>query len=324
MKAMILAAGRGKRMRPLTDHTPKPLLMAGGKPLIVQHLERLARAGFRDLVINHAHLGERIETALGDGSRWGVRIAYSPEATALETGGGIFRALPLLGPEPFLVVNGDVWTDLDFSLLTLVAGKLAHLILVDNPPHHPRGDFHLAGGLVRAEPPLTVQAQDQDGQSASRPPMRAAARPVQRKADDRPPATPPATSGAGLARDIPVEAGPRLTFSGIGIYHPDLFRDCQPGAFPLAPLLRAAMAAGRITGQHYPGLWLDIGTPQRLSDLDALLRQGFDSLETSDSGAWTCPKPENHATTNPLITASIDPKPGPISVSGPGREAALG
>ena len=232
MKAMILAAGRGERMRPLTDHTPKPLLVAGGKPLIVHHLERLARTGFRDLVINHAHLGDRIEAALGDGSRWGVRITYSPEVTALETGGGIFRALPLLGPGPFLVVNGDVWTDLDFCRLALPPGNLAHLILIDNPPHHPQGDFHLADGQVRAASSLPDQ--------------------------------------------------PRLTFSGIGVYHPDLFQGCHPGAFPLAPLLRTAMAGERVTGEHYHGLWLDIGTPERLSDLDTLLRGRKDKQERKD------------------------------------------
>lgn len=226
MKAMILAAGRGERMRPLTDHTPKPLLVVGGKPLIVHHLERLAAAGFGDLVINHAHLGGQIETALGDGSRWGLRIRYSPEHTALETGGGIFRALPLLGPGPFLVVNGDVWTDLDFARLHLQPGTLSHLVLVDNPGHHPRGDFLLEAGLVRAE-----GASSDPGPSAS-----------------------------------------RLTFSGIGLYHPDLFRDCQPGAFPLAPLLRAAMARSQVTGERYPGVWLDIGTPQRLQALDEHLR----------------------------------------------------
>ena len=273
MKAMILAAGRGERMRPLTDHTPKPLLAAGGKPLIVHHLERLARAGFRDLVINHAHLGERIAAALGDGSRWGVRIAYSPEGTALETGGGIFRALPLLGPEPFLVVNGDVWTDLDFAPLALPAGKLAHLILVDNPPHHPRGDFHLAGGLVRAEPLLVDQPQDADGRPASPSPPGLTDTPIHRQGRGRSSATSPAAPDGGLAQDVQPESGPRLTFSGIGIYHPDLFRDCQPGAFPLAPLLRAAMAQARVTGEHYTGLWLDIGTPHRLADLDVLLRR---------------------------------------------------
>ncbi len=152
--AMILAAGRGERLRPLTDTTPKPLLPVGGKPLIVWHLERLAAAGFRRVVINHAHLGEQIAAALGDGSRWGLNIRYSPEGAgrALETGGGICKALPLLGEAPFLVINGDVFTDLDFAALSLPDDALAHLVLVDNPPHHPQGDFHLqADGRVRAE-----------------------------------------------------------------------------------------------------------------------------------------------------------------------------
>jgi MurNAc alpha-1-phosphate uridylyltransferase len=220
MKAMILAAGRGERMRPLTDHTPKPLLKAGGKPLIVHHLEHLAAAGFRELVINHAHLGDQIEAALGDGSAWGVGIRYSAEQCALETGGGIFKAMGLLGPGPFLVVNGDVWTDLDFSRLRLAPGLLAHLVLVENPPHHPEGDFALSGGTV-------------------------------------------------------VRAGlPRYTFGGVGIYHPDLFRDCAPGAFPLAPILRRAMDRGLISGERHRGSWFDVGTPQRLRELDRLLGGG--------------------------------------------------
>jgi MurNAc alpha-1-phosphate uridylyltransferase len=146
-----------------------------------------------------------------------VRIRYSAEGKALETGGGIYRALPLLGPGPFLVVNGDVWTDIDFARLRLAEGLLAHLVLVDNPPHHPRGDFVLADGLVLAE------------------------------------------------------GEPRCTFSGIGLYHPDLFRDSAPGAFPLAPLLRSAMARGLVTGERHGGIWLDIGTPERLADLDRML-----------------------------------------------------
>ncbi|MBP6808090.1 MAG: nucleotidyltransferase family protein [Chromatiaceae bacterium] len=218
MKAMILAAGRGERMRPLTDQVPKPLLEAGGKPLIVHHIERLVAAGFHELVINHGHLGDQLAAALGDGARWGAQIQYSPEAPALETGGGIFRALPYLGPGPFLVINGDIWTDMDFAGLRLESGQLAHLILVDNPPHHPLGDFALADGLVQAQ------------------------------------------------------GEPRLTFSGIGLYHPDLFRDCQPGPFPLAPLLRTAMTRSRVTGEHHAGIWLDIGTPERLRELDAGLR----------------------------------------------------
>lgn len=214
---MILAAGRGNRMRPLTDHTPKPLLEAAGKPLIVYHIERLAAAGIRDLVINHAHLGDRIEAALGDGSNFGVNIRYSAEAQALETGGGIFKALPLLGSTPFLVINGDVWSDYVLADLSLVDGDLAHLVLVDNPPHHPIGDFALVNGRVHPEGSL------------------------------------------------------RYTFSGIGIYHPMLFKDCADGAFPLAPLLRKAMLAGRVGGRQHTGRWFDIGTPERLAELDHLL-----------------------------------------------------
>ncbi|TCT22713.1 N-acetylmuramate alpha-1-phosphate uridylyltransferase MurU [Thiobaca trueperi] len=217
MKAMILAAGRGNRMRPLTDHTPKPLLVAGGKPLIVHHIDRLAAAGIRELVINHAHLGAQIETALGDGAAFGVRIRYSAENEALETGGGIFRALPLLGPDPFLVINGDVWADCDVRGLQLADGDLAHLVLVDNPAHHPTGDFALEGGRIHAD------------------------------------------------------GTPRYTFSGIGIYRPALFDGCTPGAFPLAPLLRHAMSAGRVSGRLHTGRWFDIGTPERLAELDRLL-----------------------------------------------------
>lgn len=218
MRAMILAAGRGNRMRPLTDHRPKPLLQAGGKSLIRYQIERLAAAGIRDLVINHAHLGEQIEAALGDGSHLGVRIRYSPEDPALETGGGIFKALPLLGPDPFLVVNGDVWTDCPLTGLALKGDDLAHLVLVDNPAHNPQGDFALIDGHVRAE------------------------------------------------------GEPRYTFSGIGLYHPSLFDDCTPGAFPLAPLLRRAMRSGHVGGRHFAGRWQDIGTPERLAELDQLLR----------------------------------------------------
>jgi MurNAc alpha-1-phosphate uridylyltransferase len=217
MKAMILAAGRGERMRPLTDHTPKPLLTIAGKPLIEYVIEKLTRAGISQLVINHAHLGYKIETHLGDGSRFGVDIQYSPEETALETGGGIFNALTLLGEEPFLVVNGDVWCDVDFSHLRLGENRLAHLVLVDNPPHHPQGDFSLNAGMVK-------------------------------------------DTGAG-----------RLTFSGIGIYRPDLFDGCRPGAFPLAPLLRQAMARSLVSGEHHRGSWMDVGTPARLAELEEML-----------------------------------------------------
>ena len=216
---MILAAGRGERMRPLTDHTPKPLLEVGDRPLIGHHLAALARAGVREVVINHAHLGARIERALGDGATYGLRIRYSPEDVALETGGGIFRALPLLGPGAFIVVNGDVWTDFDLARLHLADGDLAHLVLVDNPDHHPAGDFALEGDRVRTE------------------------------------------------------GGPRLTFSGIGVYRPALFDGCTPGRFPLAPLLRAAMAAGRVSGERHAGRWVDVGTPERLAALDRELRE---------------------------------------------------
>lgn len=228
MKAMILAAGRGNRMRPLTDCVPKPLLEAGGRPLIQYHLERLAAADIRDIVINHAHLGEQIEAALGDGSRFGVRIRYSPEQTALETGGGIFKALPLLGPDPFLVINGDIWSDIDPIGLQLTGSDLAQLVLVDNPPHHPSGDFTLRDGRVRAEGDQTEGGQ--------------------------------------------VDGERRLTFSGVGVYSPSLFAGCRPVAFALAPLLRDAMAQGRVGGAHHRGHWLDIGTPERLAELDRLLR----------------------------------------------------
>lgn len=146
MKAMILSAGRGERLRPLTDHTPKPLLKAGGKPLIVHLIERLVSAGFVDIVINYAHLGEQFPTALGDGSNWGAKISYSPEINGgLETAGGIIHALPLLGDQPFLVINGDIWTDFDFAEMRNKpdGDTLCHLVLVPNPPQHPNGDFHL-------------------------------------------------------------------------------------------------------------------------------------------------------------------------------------
>lgn len=213
---MILAAGRGKRMRPLTDHTPKPLLTVAGKPLIVWHIERLAAAGIRDLVINHAHLGQKIEDALGDGSAWGVDIRYSAEGEghALSTGGGILRALPLLGARPFLVVNADVWCDFDFGRLALPAGALAYLVMVDNPAHHPEGDFHLAGRV------LSEQGE------------------------------------------------PRLTYGGIGAYSPAMFAHREPGAFPLGPLLREAMPDGKVMGEHHRGQWSDVGTPERLAELE--------------------------------------------------------
>jgi MurNAc alpha-1-phosphate uridylyltransferase len=228
MKAMILAAGRGERMRPLTDHTPKPLLQVGGKPLIVWHIEHLVRAGFTELVINHAHLGAMIEAALGNGDRFGASIGYSPESEALETAGGIANALPLLGDAPFLVVNGDIFCDYDFSRLVPVlqgmagaAETTAHLVLVDNPPQHPTGDFSLAAGRVGEE------------------------------------------------------ATGRLTFSGIGAYRPELFAAIPRGdKAKLAPLLRAAIALGRVSGEHHTGHWVDVGTPERLRQLDENLIAG--------------------------------------------------
>lgn len=215
MKAMILAAGLGTRMRPLTDHTPKPLLEAGGKPLIVWHIEKLKAAGFNELVINQAWLGDKLEARLGDGGEFGVHIQWSREGEPLETAGGIRRALPMLGDAPFLVVNGDIWTDMDFAHLHRAPCSDAHLVLVDNPPHHPDGDFHLAS----------------DG-----------------KVGD---------NGA-----------PALTFSGIGIYRPSLFASLHDGEARLAPVLRAAMAEGHVSGEHYRGQWWDIGTPERLEALD--------------------------------------------------------
>jgi MurNAc alpha-1-phosphate uridylyltransferase len=216
MKAMILAAGRGERMRPLTDTTPKPLLQVRGKALIVRLIESLVRAGVREIAINHAHLGNSIETALGDGRRFGAALRYSPEAEALETAGGIAKALPLLGEEPFIVVNGDIFCDFDFSaLMSRSLGKhLAHLVLVANPPHHPEGDFALDGIRV-------------------------------------------------------LDAGqPAWTFSGIGLYRPQLFESIKPGSRgQLATLLRAAMARARVSGEIHRGVWHDVGTPERFAAL---------------------------------------------------------
>ncbi len=221
---MILAAGRGERMRPLTDHTPKPLLRAGGKALIEWHINALARAGIENIIVNTAHLGEQIEAALSDGARFGVRIAYSRETTALETAGGIANALPLLGSAPFIVVNGDIVCDFNFAALRERAFELArvdalaYLVLVDNPEHHPQGDFAVCDARI-------------------------------------------------------VEQGePLRTFSGIALYRPALFRDVKPGQrAALAPLLRQAMREGAVRGEHYRGLWLDVGTPERLTLADRLL-----------------------------------------------------
>jgi MurNAc alpha-1-phosphate uridylyltransferase len=242
MPAMILAAGRGERMRPLTDRLPKPLLEVGGRPLIEWHLLALARAGITDIVVNLSWQGDRIPAALGDGSRFGVALRYSDEGpVALETGGGIFRALPLLGTGPFLVVNGDVWTDYDFAQRpALDADALAALVLVPNPPQHPRGDFALRPRLAAA------------GDAAA---------PLADVITD------PALLGAP-------DAPPRHTYSGIGVYRPEFFDGCVDGRFPLLPLLRRAGAAGRLRGTLYQGLWSDVGTPERLRELDDRLAGG--------------------------------------------------
>jgi MurNAc alpha-1-phosphate uridylyltransferase len=231
MKALILAAGLGERMRPLTDATPKPLLVAGGKPLIEWHIGKLAAMGIRDVIVNTSWLADQFPQRLGDGSRWNLRLHYSYEgSTPLETGGGICNALALLGDAPFAAVNGDIWTDYDFSSLPREPEGDAHLVLVDNPPQHPIGDFALRG----------------DGRVAS-------------------------------------DGAAKLTFAGIGVYRRALFdgwRDIvgnAPGAddvpprFKLAPLLRAAMVRGAVTGEHHRGRWTDVGTPQRLAQLDGEL-----------------------------------------------------
>ncbi len=219
MKAMILAAGKGERLRPLTLHTPKPLVRAAGVPLIEYHVRALAAAGFTELVINHAWLGQQIEDYLGDGARFGVRIAYSAEGEPLETGGGIFKALPLLGDQPFVLVNGDIFTDYPFAQLRRPLSGLAHLVLVANPTHHAGGDFCLQGGQVSD-----------------------------------------AQAGEG-----------NLTYSGLAVLSPALFAECQPGAFKLAPLLRQAMAAGQVSGEQFAGCWVDVGTHERLAEVERLL-----------------------------------------------------
>lgn len=215
---MVLAAGRGERMRPLTDELPKPLLPVAGEPLVAHQLRALAKAGVTEVVMNCSWQAEVLRAALGDGRRWGVTIEYSPEPwQPLDTGGGIFQALPLLGPGPFLLVNGDVWSDFAPGRLALPAGMLAQLVLVPNPDHHPGGDFALVEGRVMS-----------DGE-------------------------------------------PRLTYGGMAILAPELFAGCRPGRFPLAPLLSAAAAAGRVSGVLHEGGWMDVGTPERLYALRARL-----------------------------------------------------
>ena len=213
---MVLAAGRGERLRPLTDRTPKPLLEVRGEPLLGWHLRALASAGVREVVINLAWLGAQIRSRIGDGAAYGLQVQYSAEPEgALETGGGIFQALPLLGPGPFIVVNGDTYADIDFAKLAIAPHELAHLVLVPNPAHHPRGDFALRDGLVQSQ------------------------------------------------------GEPRLTYSGIGVYRPALFAGCQPGRFPLLPLLQAAIAARALGGELHAGAWTDVGTVERLEALNS-------------------------------------------------------
>ncbi len=227
MKAIILAAGRGERMRPLTDETPKPLLVAGGRSLIEWQIMRLVRAGVTELVVNVSHLAEQIERSLGDGARYGARITYSHEHTALETAGGIVQALPLLGAEPFIAVNADIYCDFDYAQIGPAVAALAcnasrwraYLVLVNNPEHHAHGDFGLQGHQV-----------------------------------------------------VAATAASRWTFSGIGIYRPELFLGIAPGERrPLGPLLHARVAAGEVFAEHYPGIWLDVGTPGRLARLRSML-----------------------------------------------------
>jgi len=216
MKAMILAAGRGERMRPLTDTTPKPLLLVAGKPIIQYTIEQLVSAGFTEIVINIAHLGQKIKETLGSGKQFGASIVYSDEGnTALETAGGIINALPLLGEDAFLVVNGDIANDYDFSLLHNKKVERAHLVLIPNPKHHPEGDFHLSSNGVLSE-----------------------------------------------------RGQPQLTFSGIGLYHPTLFSNMKTGINKLGPLLREVMPTDRVTGEKFNGFWLDIGTPERLNEME--------------------------------------------------------
>lgn len=218
---MILAAGRGERMRPLSDRLPKTLLEAGGRTLLDHHLDALVAAGVTRVVINLSWQGRLIREHAGDGSARAIEMVYSDEGdAALETGGGIFHALDALGAGPFWVVNGDVWTDFAFAPIELASGILAHLVLVENSPQHPAGDFALVGGEVRTE------------------------------------------------------GEPQLTFSGIGLYRAALFEGCEPGAFPLAPLLRRAMAEGRVRGERYAGRWFDVGTPARLEALRTALVSG--------------------------------------------------
>ena len=239
MKAMILAAGRGSRMAPLTDHCPKPLLPVAGKPLIRHHIDKLVAVGIQEIVINTAWLGEQIEAALGDGSDFGAKLIYSHEvAGGLETGGGVFQALPLLGQDPFLLINGDVWTDWPYQQAFELNAQLQQpsslqqalgcLVLVDNPAHNVDGDFYWS---------LQDCSSDQELQ-------------IQR---------------------MPMTAATRLTFAGISVLSPALWRSCQAGFYPLAPMLRQAISEGHLLACHSSAAWVDVGTPDRLHQLDKTL-----------------------------------------------------
>lgn len=224
MIAMLLAAGRGERMRPVTDSIPKSLVEVGGVSLLERHLAMLAEAGVTKVVINLGWLGEKIVERIGSGKSCGVNVVYSPEYdNVLETGGGIHRALPLLGSNPFWVVNGDVLTDYKVGANSIADRRLAHLVLVPKPSHKSNGDFDLDDGVVR------------NGEQ------------------------------------------PELTFSGIGCYRPEFFAGIQPGRFPLAPLLRSMADAGKIAGSRYDGMWHDVGTPERLDEIN----RGFASARKS-------------------------------------------
>ncbi len=225
MRAMILAAGRGERMRPLTDNCPKPLLNLAGKKLIEYHLFALQKAGIKDVIINHAWMGDKIESYLEYGERYNLTISYSPEQQALETAGGIIQALPLLikEEEQFLVINGDIFTDYDFSILVNHnLNAKAHLVMVNNPRHHLAGDFYLDNGFLSA-----VKQKD--------------------------------------------EKKLKYTFSGIGLYHASFFDGLNLGKMALAPILKQAMLSRDVSGELHQGLWVDVGTPKRLQQLERLI-----------------------------------------------------
>ena len=217
MRGMILAAGRGERMGKLTTHTPKPLLRAGDKLLIEYAIESFVKAGICDIVINVAYLADKIQKTIGNGSRYGVNIEYAVEHERLETGGGIYNALPLLGKQPFVVMSSDVITSYPFNRLPSDPMGLAHIVLVKNPPFHPEGDFGLRDPYVN------------------------------------------------------FNARPKRNFSGIGVYRPELFMDCEPGFFPLSQILFPAIRSLQVTGEYYEGKWFNIGTPEQLNEFSAVV-----------------------------------------------------